>query len=84
MYENFDGSSSNQTKGAQNVAGRLSVEPEDCVSFSDHNECLKKTDTECNECEAWSPLKRVLSRVDTDVLCLVEGVQVLQRRVEQL
>lgn len=42
MYENFDGSSPNQTKGAQNVASRFSVEPEDCVSFGDHNECLKK------------------------------------------
>ena len=43
MYENFDGSSSNQTKGGQNVASRFSVEPEDCVSFSDHNECLENT-----------------------------------------
>lgn len=44
MYENFYGSSSNQTKGAQNVAGRFSIEPEDCVSFGDHNECLKNTE----------------------------------------
>lgn len=41
MYENFDGSSPNQTKGAQNVARRFCVEPEDRVSFGDHNECLK-------------------------------------------
>ncbi len=43
MYENFDGSSPNQTKGAQNVASRFSIEPEDCVSFGDHNKCLKVT-----------------------------------------
>lgn len=43
MYENFDGSSSNAIKGAQNVASRFSVEPEDCVSFADHNESLKNT-----------------------------------------
>lgn len=43
MYENFDGSSPNQTKGAQNVARRFRVEPEDRVSFGDHNECLKNT-----------------------------------------
>lgn len=47
MYENFDGSSSNQTKGAQNVASRFSIEPEDCVSFADHNECLKNTEIIC-------------------------------------
>lgn len=47
MYENFDGSSPNQTKGAQNVASRFSVEPEDCVSFGDHNECLKNTEIIC-------------------------------------
>lgn len=41
MYENFYGSSPHQTKGAQNVASRFSVEPEDCVSFGDHNECLE-------------------------------------------
>lgn len=44
MYENFDGSSPNQAKGAQNVASWFSVEPEDCVSFADHNECLKNTE----------------------------------------
>lgn len=43
MYENFDGASSDQTKGAQNVAGRFGIEPVDCVSFADHNECLKNT-----------------------------------------
>lgn len=47
MYENLYGSSPDHTKGAQNVAGRLSVEPEDCVSSGDHNECLKNTE------EAW-------------------------------
>lgn len=47
MYENFDGSSSNQTKGAQNVASRFSIEPVDCVSFGDHNECLKNTEIIC-------------------------------------
>lgn len=41
MYENFDGSSPDQTEGAQKVTSRVSVEPEDCVSFADHNECLK-------------------------------------------
>lgn len=51
MYENFDGSSSNQTKGAQNVASRLSVEPVDCVSFGDHNECLKHRDYICINAE---------------------------------
>lgn len=44
MYENFDGSSPNQIKGAQNVASRFSVEPVDRVSFADHNECLKNTE----------------------------------------
>lgn len=44
MYENFDGSSPNHTKGAQNVASRFSIEPEDRVSFGDHNECLKNTE----------------------------------------
>lgn len=47
MYENFDGSSSNQTKGAQNVASWFSIEPVDCVSFADHNECLKHTKIIC-------------------------------------
>jgi len=53
MYENFDGSSSNQTKGAQNVAGRLGVEPEDCVSFSDHDECLREKKE--NTINVWMP-----------------------------
>lgn len=44
MYENFDGSSPNHAKGAQNVASRFSIEPEDRVSFGDHNECLKNTE----------------------------------------
>ena len=43
MYKNFDASSPKQTKGAQNVASRLSVEPEDCLSAADHNECLENT-----------------------------------------
>lgn len=47
MYENFDGSSPNQTKGAQNVASWFSIEPEDRVSFADHNECLKNTRIIC-------------------------------------
>lgn len=42
MYENFDGSSPDQAKGAQNVTCWFSVEPVDGVSFADHNECLKK------------------------------------------
>lgn len=47
MYENSYGSSPQQTKGAQNVASRFSIEPEDCVSFGDHNECLGKKHREC-------------------------------------
>lgn len=47
MYENFDGSSSNQTKGAQNVASQFGIEPEDCVSFADYNKCLKNTKRWC-------------------------------------
>lgn len=42
MYENFYGSSSHRTKRAQNVARRFSIEPVDCISFGDDNECLKK------------------------------------------
>lgn len=41
MYENFDGSSPDHAKGAQNVTSRLSIEPVDCVSFGDDNKCLK-------------------------------------------
>lgn len=42
MYENFYGSSSHRTKRAQNVASWFSIEPVDCISFGDDNECLKK------------------------------------------
>lgn len=44
MYENSNGSSPKQTKRAQNVASRLSVEPEDCVSSGNHNERLEERD----------------------------------------
>lgn len=47
MYENFDGSSPNHAKGAQNVASWFSIEPVDRVSFADHNECLKDTRVIC-------------------------------------
>lgn len=49
MYENFDGSSPNQTEGAQNVASRFGIEPVDHVSFADHNECLKNTEVICTD-----------------------------------
>lgn len=41
MYENFDGSSPDHTKGAENVTSRLSVEPVNRVPFADHDKCLK-------------------------------------------
>lgn len=42
MYENFYGSSSHRAKRAQNVASWFSVEPVDCISFGDDNECLEE------------------------------------------
>lgn len=41
MYENFDGSSPENTEGCQNIAGRLSIKPEDCIPFGDDNKGLK-------------------------------------------
>lgn len=55
MYENFDGSSPNHTKGAQNVASRFSIEPVERVSFGDHNECLKNTDIICMNASWYIP-----------------------------
>lgn len=44
MYENFNGSSSDNAEGAQTVAGWLSVEPEDGIPFVDDDKGLKLTE----------------------------------------
>lgn len=54
MYENFDGSSPDQTEGAEKVTSRVGVEPEDGVSFADHNECLKRQTDPFRECKGLS------------------------------
>lgn len=42
MYENSNGGSAQTTEGAQGVAGRLGVKPEDRLSLGDHDERLKR------------------------------------------
>lgn len=41
MNEDPDGAGPQRVEGAQQVAGRISIEPVDDVSFTEHNECLQ-------------------------------------------
>lgn len=45
MYKNLNGSSSDEAKWAENVAGWFCVEPVDCVSFANYNKGLKNNNT---------------------------------------
>lgn len=44
MDEDSNGGSAQTTEGAQGVAGRLGVKPEDGLSFGDHDERLEGED----------------------------------------
>lgn len=45
MNEDLNGDGSQWVEGTQQVTGRISVEPVDDVTFTEHNECLQ-TQTE--------------------------------------
>lgn len=42
MYENLDGSSSDDTKRTDKIHRRFSSEPVDCVSLAYDNKCLQR------------------------------------------
>lgn len=85
MYENSNGGSPQTTEGAESVAGWLGVKPEDRLSFGDHDERLERKQKLNAAGETSRHGALVVGRQKIDLLCVqVEGIQVLQWRVEQL
>lgn len=95
MYKNFDGSSSDKAKRTDTKQRWFSSEPVDCVSLTYDNKSLqmRKRLTQSLKNNYGHQMNRglglniehcILRLFETDFLCFIEGVYVLQRSVEEI